>query len=87
MLILRCDSLVAMAVKNLPAVQETWVLSLSQEDPLEEEMATHSNMFAWKIHGQKSLVGCSLWDRRVRATERLSTRKYAHGPGRWQRQI
>ena len=39
-------------VKNLPAVletQETWVRSLSQEDPLEEEMATHSNVLARKI--------------------------------------
>ena len=32
------------AVKNLPAVQETWVQSLGQEDPLEKEMATHSNI-------------------------------------------
>ena len=36
-------------VKNLPAMQETWVQSLSQEDPLEEGMATHSNIFAWRI--------------------------------------
>ena len=36
-------------VKNLPAVQETWVLSLGQEDPLEKEMATHSSILAWKI--------------------------------------
>ena len=35
-------SLVAQVVKNLPAMQETWVRSLSQEDPLEKEMATHS---------------------------------------------
>ena len=33
-------------VKNLPAVQETWVLSLGWEDPLEEGMATHSSIFA-----------------------------------------
>ena len=37
------------AVKNLPAVQETQVWSLGQEDPLEEEMATHSSILAWKI--------------------------------------
>ena len=37
------------AVKNLPAVQETWVRSLSREDPLEEGMATHSSMLAWRI--------------------------------------
>ena len=36
-------------VKNLPAVQETWVRSLDQEDPLEKEMATHSSILAWKI--------------------------------------
>ena len=36
-------------VKNPPAMQETWVQSLSQEDPLEEEMATHSSFLAWRI--------------------------------------
>ena len=36
-------------VKNLPAVQETWVQSLSWEDPLEEEMAAHSSILAWEI--------------------------------------
>ena len=36
-------------VKNLPVVQETQVRSLGQEDPLEEEMATHSSVFAWEI--------------------------------------
>ena len=37
------------AVKNLPAMQETWVLSLGREDPLEKELATHSSMLAWEI--------------------------------------
>ena len=36
-------------VKNLPALQETWVQSLGQEDPLEKEMATHSSILTWKI--------------------------------------
>ena len=36
-------------VKNLPAMQETWVQSLGQEDPLEEGMATNSNILAWRI--------------------------------------
>ena len=36
-------------VKNLPAIQETWVQSLDQEDPLEEGMATHSSILVWKI--------------------------------------
>ena len=35
-------------VKNLPAMQETWVPSLVQEDPLEKEMATHYSILAWK---------------------------------------
>ena len=37
------------AVKSLPAMQETWVWSLGQEDPLEEEMATHSKILTWEI--------------------------------------
>ena len=36
-------------VENLPALQETWVQSLGWEDPLEEGMATHSSILAWKI--------------------------------------
>ena len=36
-------------VKNLPAMQETQVWSLEQEDPLEKEMAIHSSIFAWRI--------------------------------------
>ena len=36
-------------VKNLPAMLETWVLSLAWEDPLEEGMATHSSILAWRI--------------------------------------
>ena len=42
-------SLVAQTVKNSPAVQETRVLPLSQEDPLEKEMATHPSILAWEI--------------------------------------
>ena len=42
-------SLVAQMVKNLPAMEETQVLSPSREDPLEKEMATHSSNLAWKI--------------------------------------
>ena len=41
--------MVAQAVKNPPAVLETWVPSLGQEDPLEAGMATHSNILAWRI--------------------------------------
>ena len=42
-------SLVAQLVKNLPTVQKTWVRSLGWEDPLEEGMATHSSILAWRI--------------------------------------
>ena len=45
----RVASLVAQRVKRLPAMQETRVSSLGQEDPLEKEMATHSSTLAWKI--------------------------------------
>ena len=42
-------SLVAQSVKNLPAMQETWVQFLGQQDPLEKEMATHPSILAWRI--------------------------------------
>ena len=42
-------SLGAQMVKNLPAVQETWVQSLGWEDPLEKGMAIHSSILAWRI--------------------------------------
>ena len=48
---LQCSwaSIVAQLVKNLPAMQETWVLSLGWEDPLENGKATHSSILAWRI--------------------------------------
>ena len=39
----------AQTVKSLPAMWETWVQSLGKEDPLEEDMATHSSILAWRI--------------------------------------
>ena len=42
-------SLVAQRLKGLPAMRETWVRSLGQEDPLEKEMGTHSSILAWRI--------------------------------------
>ena len=42
-------SLIAQSVKNLPAVQKTWVRLLGWEDPLEKERATHSSILAWRI--------------------------------------
>ena len=55
-------------VKRLSTMQETWVRSLGQEDPLEKEIAIHSG----KSHGQRSLVGYSPWGRKeLDTTERL----------------
>ena len=48
-------------VKHLPAMQENWVRSLGQEDPLEKEMATTLVLSPEKFHGWRSLVGYSLW--------------------------
>ena len=50
-------SLIAQMVKNLPAMQETQVQSLGQEDPLEKGMAIHSSILAWRIPWTKELGG------------------------------
>ena len=47
--IIKYISLVAPLLKNLPAMQETWVRSLDWKDPLEKGMATHSRILAWRI--------------------------------------
>ena len=52
---------VAQMVQNLPAMHETPVHSLGQEDPLEKGMATHSSILPGESHGQRSLVGYSSW--------------------------
>ena len=54
----------AQLVKNPPAIWETWVQSLGEEDPLEKEMATHSVFLPGKFHGQRNSVGYSLWGRK-----------------------
>ena len=56
-------SLVVQMVKNLPAMQETQVWSLGQEDPLEKGMATHSSILPWRIpwREKRSVVGSSPW--------------------------
>ena len=48
-------SLVAQTVKNLPAMQETWIRSLGWEDLLKEGMETHSSILAWRIPTDKEL--------------------------------
>ena len=60
-------SLVDQMVKNLPSMQEMWVQSLGQEDPLEEELATHSSILAWRIPWTEEPGGLqSMWSQRVR---------------------
>ena len=51
--------------KNLPAMQDTWVRSLGQEDPLEKEMATHSSILAWEIPRTEELGGLQfMWSQK-----------------------
>ena len=59
--------LVAQRVKNLPAMQETQVLSLGQEDPMEKGMVTHSSILAWRIPWTEEPGGLlSMGSQRVR---------------------
>ena len=69
----------AQTVKNLPAIQETRIQSLGQEDPLKGGMATHSSILAWEIPCTESLAGYSPWSHKESdMTEQLSayTHKY-----------
>ena len=61
--------LVAQSVKNLPAMQETWVQFLGQEDPLEKEMATHSSILAWR-----TLMDRGAWQATVHGVTKCQTR-------------
>ena len=54
-------SQVAQMVNKLPALQENWVQPLGWEDPLENDMETHSVFLPGEFHGQRSLVGYSPW--------------------------
>ena len=62
------SSLVVQTVKNLPAMQETQVPSLGQEDPLEKEMATHSSILAWRI----------LWTEELGRLQTIGAQRVAH---------
>ena len=53
--------LVAQVVKNMPAMQETWVRSLDWDDPLEKRMAPHSSILAWKIPWTEGPGAYSPW--------------------------
>ena len=67
--------LVAQMVKNLPAMQETWVQSLGRENPLEKGIATHSSILAWRIPWTEEPGGLqSVGSERVR--QNLVTRRH-----------
>ena len=59
MCMLSAASVAAEMLKDLPAVQETWLPSLGREDALEKEMATHSRILAWRIPWTEKPMGCS----------------------------
>ena len=69
-------SLVAHLVKNLPAMQETWVQSLSWEDPLEKGKAIHFTILAWRIHGL-----CSPWGHKESDTTEWLSLHFTSGSG------
>ena len=62
--VVRCIAVVDPMVESLPAMRETWVQSLSQEDPLEVEMATHSSILAWKIPWTEEPGRLQSWGRK-----------------------
>ena len=53
---------VTQSVKNLPAMQNTWVWFLGLEDPLKKEVTTHTSILPWRISWMRSLAGYSPWD-------------------------
>ena len=63
----------AQTVKNLLVMQETWVLSPGWEDPLEKEMATHSNTLAWKIPWMEEPGGLQSMGSQSDLSEQLNT--------------
>ena len=76
-------SLVDQTGKNSPAMWETWVRSLGWKDPLEEGMATHSSVLAWRIPWTEEPGGCSPWGpRESDTTERAQALEHQGSPPR-----
>ena len=72
-------SLVTQKVKNHPAMWDTWVWSLGQKNPLEEGVATHSSILAWRIPWTEEPGGLSLWGcKGLDTIEQLSTAQGIH---------
>ena len=74
--------LVAQMVKNLPTVKKTWLQSLGWEDPLEEGMANHSSILAWRIPWTEEEPGMlpSMGLQRVRRHLMTEEEQFAHSP-------
>ena len=75
----------AQIVKNLPAMLETWVQFLGQEEPMQKGVATHSRFLPGDFHGQRSLAGDSPWgckesDMAERLSKHACTRDSLHLP-------
>ena len=68
----------AQTVKNLPVMQETQVRSLGQNNPLEEDTASHSSILAGKLHGQRILAGYSPWGHKQSDTTEALNSKAAY---------
>ena len=74
-------SLVAQMLKNLPAIQETWVQSLGREDPQEKEMATHSSIRTWRIPWTEEPRGLQpVGSQRVGHDRAANTHTHTHTP-------
>ena len=54
-------ALVAQSVRHLPVMQEMWVRSLGQEDPLEKSMETPSSILVWRLPWTEESGGCGIW--------------------------
>ena len=66
-------------IKTLPAMQETWVQSLGRDDPLEEGMATHSSLLAWRIPWTEEPGGLySPWGSQRDTTEHVCAHTHTH---------
>ena len=73
-------SLMAQRLKHLPGMRETRVQSLGREDPMEKEMATHSNTFAWKIPWTEGPCRLqSMGSQELDTTEQLHFHAFFHG--------